>query len=515
VSQAGASGPPGEAHGATARSQHLRGSTALLLGRLGSLVITTTTQVVIVRALTKTEFGAFAFAIAIAAASRFLLSLGQGRTLSGSVSIFLERAEYGRLLGSVVLVCGTVLVTTAVLFGALVVFRGVLVEPLVHGPEAVRVLFVLVLLAPLEALDQVFVSLFAVLTRPRAILLRKYVVTPSLRLVVVLVLVGTDASVTFLAVGYVATHVLGICLYAWMLVPVLRERDLLHRLRLRDVEWPFRQALGFALPTLSSDLTTIAMTAGSVVLLSRSFGPDEVAEYRAVLPAAMLNRVVYTTFQTLYLPMVSRSYARGDHQGIRDDYWRTAVFLAVMTFPVVAMTCAFAPSTTVFLFDTRYASSSGVLAVLSLGYYLNSALGFNMITLQLYGRLRFLLLVNLGTALLNIACSVALIPRHGALGAALSGCITLAAQNVACQVGLRRVLGVALVSRTSLPAYASIAVGAAALSAAHVLWSPGILTALALTGVAFLVLLAVNRHRLQLSSYFPEVRRLPLVGRHV
>ncbi len=507
--------PAAADHGALARSQHLRGSTVLLAGRVGSLVFTTATQVIIVRALTKSEFGAFAFALAIAAASRFLLSLGQGRTLSASLAIYLEEADYGRLLGSIVLVLGTVLFMGALLLGALVAFRGVLVDPFVRGPEAARVLLIVVLLAPLEALDQVFVSLFAVFTRPRAIFFRKYIVTPGLRLVVVLVLVATNASVTFLAVGYVATHVLGMFLYAAMLVSVLREQDLVRHLHLRDIRWPFRQVLTFALPMLSSDLLTISMNAGSVLLLSHRFGPVEVAEYRAVFPAAMLNRSIYTTFLTLYLPMVSRLLARGEHHKIREDYWRTAVFLAVFTFPIFALTGPFAEATIVALFNTRYSSSAGVLALLSVGYYLNSASGFNMVTLQLYGRVHFLLLVNLGAALLNIALSVALIPLYGVLGAAVSSCVTLVLQNLACQAGLRGALETAFISPGSLPAYASIAGAILTLWAVQLLWSPGIFIAVALTSAVSLSLVAVNRRLLQLSSYFPEVRKLPVVGRHL
>jgi O-antigen/teichoic acid export membrane protein len=499
----------------TARSRHLRGSSLLLVGRVGSMVFTTATQVVVVRALTKDDFGAFAFALAIASASRFVLSLGQGKTLSRFLAVYLEDRDFGRLLGSIVIAVGTVLVTGALLVGAVALLPGVLVEPFVQGDEAARVLLILVLLAPLEALDQVFVSLFAVFTKPRAIFFRKYLLTPGLRLVVVLVLAATGASVTFLALGYVAVQVLGMVLYVILLRSVLREQDLLRHLRLRGLRWPFRNVLTFALPMLSTDLVFLSMNTGSVLLLSHEFGAVAVAEYRAVFPAATLNKIVYTTFLTLYLPMVSRLFARQDHEGIRADYWRTAVFLAVFSFPVFAMTGPFAEATTVTLFDTRYASSATVLALLSVGYYLNSALGFNMVTLQAYGKVRLLFLVNIGAALLNLALSIALIPDFGAVGVAVANAVTLTLQNVAYQLGLRRTARTGFINRGSLPAYASIAVAAGLLWGVQVLWSPGLVVSLVLTALTSLALLAVNRRSLQLSEYFPEVRRLPLVGRYL
>lgn len=499
----------------SARSRHLRGSSLLLVGRVGSMVFTTATQVVVVRALTKDDFGAFAFALAIASASRFVLSLGQGKTLSRFLAVYLEERDLGRLFGSIVIAVGTVLVTGALLIGSMAALPSVFVEPFVGGDEAARVLLILVLLAPLEALDQVFVSLFAVFTKPRAIFFRKYLLTPGLRLVVVLVLAVTGASVTFLAVGYVAVQVLGMVLYVVLLRSVLREQDLLRGLSVRQLKWPFRNVLTFALPMLSTDLVFLSMNTGSVLLLSHEFGTVAVAEYRAVFPAATLNKIVYTTFLTLYLPMVSRLFARRDHEGIRDDYWRTAVFLAVFSFPIFAMTGPFASATTVTLFDTRYASSASVLALLSVGYYLNSALGFNMVTLQAYGKVRFLFLVNIAAAVLNLVLSVLLIPDFGAVGVAVANAVTLTLQNVAYQLGLRRTVRTAFISRASLPAYVSIAVATGLLWGVDALWSPGLVPAVILVGLASLALVAYNRRSLQLSEYFPEVRRLPVVGRYL
>ena len=49
--------------------------------------------------------------------------------------------------------------------------------------------------------------------------------------------------------------------------------------------------------------------------------------------------------------------------------------MAVFSFPVFAMTCMSSHAVTVALFGERYASSAPILALLSLGYYFNAALG--------------------------------------------------------------------------------------------------------------------------------------------
>ena len=215
----------------TMERRHVRGSVLLLIGRLCSLVFTVLTQIIIVRALSKADFGVFAYAFALAASFRVLLSLGQGRLLSRFMTTYEEKHDYGRMFGSMLLAVGTIVVTSTLLVVSLAFFHGPLLGRSFDDPRAVDVLLILVFLAPLEALDQVFVSLFAVFSEASAIFFRKYVVTPALRLVVVAFIAFTHGSVYLLALGYVLTSVLGNLIYLVLLLRVLRERDLSRHLR--------------------------------------------------------------------------------------------------------------------------------------------------------------------------------------------------------------------------------------------------------------------------------------------
>ncbi|MFN8476214.1 MAG: hypothetical protein U0074_00090 [Kouleothrix sp.] len=67
---------------------------------------------------------------------------------------------------------------------------------------------------------------------------------------------------------------------------------------------------------------------------------------------------------------------------------QTAVWTSVLSFPIFALTFSMANPLTVILYGQKYASSAVLLALLSFGYYFNAALGFNGLTLKVYGRLR-------------------------------------------------------------------------------------------------------------------------------
>lgn len=493
--------------------RHVRGSSLLLVGRMTSLLFTVATQVVMVRALTKSDFGAFAYALTLAAAGRTLLSLGQGRLLSRFMSMYEEQRDYNRMFGSMFLAIGTIVLTSTGLVLLLYGFQDQLVGSAVQDPQAIDVLLVLVFLAPLEALDQVFASIFAVFSKPRAIFFRKYVFTPGLRLAVVLGLALSGASVTFLAVGYVATGVIGILVYTALLGKVLRQRQLLQHLDLRRIITPYRAVFAFSFPLLTGELVYLSMNAGSVMQLGYFGSSADVASYRAVFPAARLNQVVFGVFVTMFLPMAARLFARADHAGMRRSYWQTAVFLAVFTFPVFALTGPFAPATTSTLFGARYADSASVLALLSIGYYVNVMLGFNAYTLQVYGRIRYLVGVNVVVAGLNVALGFALVPHLAALGVAVANCVTLVVQNLLNQVALRKTLRTGFIDRSFLRCYAVIAVCTAVLWLLQAAVDPGIVVSVLLAAAGSFVVLWLNKRTLNLPETFPELMRLPFARR--
>lgn len=213
--------------------------------------------------------------------------------------------------------------------------------------------------------------------------------------------------------------------------------------------------------------------------------------------------------------MTARLFARGDHQGVRETYWHSSMFLAVSTFPVFIMTTVFAPVTTVTLFGDRYSAAGTVLMALSTGYYFSVVLGFNAFVLQVYGRLRFLVLSNIVVAVVNLALAFVLIPIYGAVGAAVANGATMIGQNILNQMVLNRVMKAT--GRDSGYFRPALAIGAAtaALSAVEFFVHPGVLVAITATSLTSLGLLWLTHDSLHLAGTFPELTRIPVPRRLV
>src|SRR5439155_15086346 len=103
--------------------QQIRGSSVLLVGRVLAMLLSGLTQVVIVRHLSKLDYGAFAYALSIAMFAHRLVSVGHGLCTTRFLSIYDERREYDKVFGTIAMVLGTVTAAGLVLLGALAVFR--------------------------------------------------------------------------------------------------------------------------------------------------------------------------------------------------------------------------------------------------------------------------------------------------------------------------------------------------------------------------------------------------------
>jgi O-antigen/teichoic acid export membrane protein len=491
---------------------HIRGSSLLLVGRIIAMGINFGVQVLTVRYLSKGDYGALAYALSVVSMAAIIALFGLDKAIVRFIPIYHERKDYQKMFGTVFMTIGAIigigigLVTLA--FG----LRGFLTNSIVNDPLSVSLLLILIAMAPMDALDSVFQGLLAVFAKPRAIFFRRHILGPGLKLAVVLLVIAARSNVSFIAAGYLVGGLLGIIVYIMMLARVLREAGLVRYLNLREMKLPVREIFSFSVPLLSSDVVAVVRTTMVVVLLEYFRSTTSVAEFRAVVPVAGLNLLVLQSFKFLYTPLAARMFAREDREGINKLYWQTAVWIALISFPIFVLSFSLARPLTILLFGDRYADSGLLLALLAFGNYFNAALGFNTYTLRVYGRVGYIVLADVLTTLASLGLSVILIPRYGALGAAISASGTLVIYNLLNHAGLLLRTGIDLFQWRYLRVYISIAVSALALFFVQEVLAPHFIVSILLAGAVSIGLVRFNRRVLDIIGMFPELGKLPLVG---
>ncbi|MGH2795592.1 MAG: MATE family efflux transporter, partial [Actinomycetota bacterium] len=377
--------------------------------------------------------------------------------------------------------------------------------------QAVALLTIMIVLAPVQALDNVIAGVFAVFSKPTAIFFRKYVLEPALKLGAVAALVWSQSTPSALAAGYVIAGVVGMLLYVVVLLRMLKRTGTMRRFRRSRMEVPVREVLSFTVPLLTSDLLYSVMTTSDAFLLARWGGAEDVADFRVVQPAARLNQLVLTSFALLFTTVAARLFARRNKRELGHLYWQTAVWMAVLAFPMFAVTFALARPITETMYGARYADSAVLMTLLSFGYYFNVVLGFNGLVLKVVGKLRAVVAINALALIVNLVLNIFLIRAFGALGAAIGTAATLVIHNLLKQGALRLATGVSLFERSHRRLYTTIVLTAAALLVLDVVARPPLIVGLAFAGIGSLIVLAVGRRSLRVDDTFPELMRYRLV----
>ena len=383
-------------------TSQVRGSSMLLVGRLVNVVLSLGIQVLLVRTLTEREFGAFGYALAVATMMVLVVSLGTLKGIPRFLAVYDEQGDDRRFAGALIFQVGLVLGLATSVFIVLLSLRSLIEGRLIDDSLTFTLTAILFFTAPQEALDRVMEAIAAVAGKTRTIFFRKYLLEPSLRLAVIVALILTGASVQFLAIGYVAAGILGSMVYFVFIVRHLRERRIDRHFRAGEFDVPGKAMLKFSLPLLSHDVVFAGVGALSVILIGSSFGPEGVADFRAVFPIARMNSIISWTFAVLYVPLASRFFARSDVPGMARAYWRSAAWLTVLTLPLFLLTGVFAGTLTETMLGSEYADTAPILTVLAVAYYFHASLGFNTYTLQTFGHLRLTVAIDLASLVLFV-----------------------------------------------------------------------------------------------------------------
>lgn len=491
--------------------KHLRGSTLLLSGRVISMVVNFAGQVLIVRYLSKSDYGAFAYVMSLVSLGSSFIVFGMDKTITRFAPIYKEKGEYHNLFGSIIIMASTILSLGFFLVLLVFSFRGWIAESYVKDQQEINLLLLLIVLAPIQALDSFLVGMLAVFAKPSAIFFRRYILGPGLKILVVLSIILLNSNVYFLSAGYLVASALGVIIFSGVLIQSLRNQELWKHFNIQKIKFPIKEVFGFSIPLLTTNFVYILRSQLVIVMLQYFHGTLDVASFRAVQPTADLNTVVIQSFAFLFMPSIARMFVKEDHAGIDNLYWQSAVWIAVISFPIFLVTFSLAQPLTLLFFGERYAQSGSIMALLAFGYYFNAALGFNADTLRVHGKLRYTVTIDFLAMLVSVGLSLMLIPHYGAMGAAIGTCLTLVVYNLLNHVGLKFATKINLFNWHYLRVYVSIGLGTLALAVFQSLVSPPIFIGLVLAGLISLIVLWINRYVLNIEQTFPELLRFKLV----
>ncbi|HET9516221.1 MAG TPA: polysaccharide biosynthesis C-terminal domain-containing protein, partial [Actinoplanes sp.] len=215
-------------------------------------------------------------------------------------------------------------------------------------------------------------------------------------------------------------------------------------------------------------------------------GQREAGVFAAVGRYALAGLLVMQGLRVAVAPQLSRLLGQNRRAAAAAVYRRTTLWIVLLSWPAFLLLAAFAPAF-LQLFGPQFAAGATPMAVLAAAMAVNVGVGLVQTVLLMSGNSRGHLRATVLGLTLNVTAGFLLIPRHGALGAAVAWSMGIVAENVIAAVLARRALGQPLFTRGPVLAAAAVAGGTGTAAAVAVLVAgrglPGLGVALGLLGV--------------------------------
>lgn len=485
----------------------------MLAGRFCSVGINFLVQVLIVRAIAKSEYGAFAYAMSVMGIGSSLAVMGLGKSLERFAPMYQEQRDYRRAVGTILLITAAVVLSGIGVMCLVWALDYWDVPVLSRNSVAAQLTVIIAILIPFEGVNHILEKMFAVFARPRALFVRRYIVGPGLKITAVIFVLVSQSSVYALAYSYVCMAIVETLYSVVVLYGVFRETGLLPFFRWSETKWNAREIFAYSAPLALSDLMPAIRAALVTMVVEFFHGALAVAAFRAVLPVARLNHVALESFRLLFTPTIARLHAQGDRGAIEHAYWLSSSWIAVVTFPLFAF-CVIAPDyLSTWLFGAEYSSSAQILAVLAIGFYVSAVLGFARQVLPIFGWVGKIFWNDLFTALLSVGLTLALVPRWGEMGGAIAASAALIVGVVMQQISLSRLGLIRGIDRQSMVLFAVIVAGTLVPVMIRLQFAPGLPGVLGMIIGASLAVVLTSYSLLDIQATFPEIQKLMFLVR--
>jgi O-antigen/teichoic acid export membrane protein len=207
----------------------------------------------------------------------------------------------------------------------------------------------------------------------------------------------------------------------------------------------------FAAPRAVASTVQMALQRVDVLLVAALAGLAPAALYAVAGKFVVVGQMVNQGLSQSVQPRLAERLAVGDRAGANALYRQATAWLVLATWPLYLLAIAYAP-VYLGLFGAQYRGGAVIVAVLGGAMLVASACGMVDMVLAMGGR-TWWNLANVALALVvMLGVDAALIPRHGALGAAIGLAVAVLANNLVPLAQVRRSLGLHPFGRATLSA---------------------------------------------------------------
>ncbi|GBE17274.1 polysaccharide biosynthesis protein [bacterium BMS3Abin15] len=222
--------------------------------------------------------------------------------------------------------------------------------------------------------------------------------------------------------------------------------NLLHlKLKIRfkksqELTFAYRDWLFFSLPLFFSSMFAFVINWTDNIVIGKIMDSSSLGIYSTSFYLASFLIFFQTSFFAIFVPVVSRLYAKKDDAELANVYKKAQNWVFGLALPFALLFIFFAKNILINLYGVSFSEGAIPLIILSLGLLFNVYTGLNPALLRIVKKTNFIFKTKIIAAGLNVILSIVLVKSLGIVGAAISTSVVISLEQLIYMLKVRSYL---------------------------------------------------------------------------
>lgn len=209
------------------------------------------------------------------------------------------------------------------------------------------------------------------------------------------------------------------------------------------------QLLRYSLPVFLSGFSYMALNQVDRLVLGAFRPSSAVGIYNASSVLSQQGVIFFAALVTIFNPVASDLYSRGATERLQTVYQTVSRWVLILSIPVTVLGSLFAAEL-LLLFETQFVEGVPILVLLFAAQLLYVGVGPAGEVLQMSGFQDIVLLDTVTMLGANVVLNLLLVPRYGAIGAAVATAVSISGVQLAELYQTKRYVGIQPLGRRYL-----------------------------------------------------------------
>ncbi|MDA2935708.1 flippase [Patescibacteria group bacterium AH-259-L05] len=394
----------------------VKGAGIILIGTIVGILFNYTFKIVMGRYYGPSAYGMFSLgtAVLITCASISLLGLDIG--IARFIPLFRAKKNYEKLKGGLIF-GAKIIIITSIIFASLIYINATWISThIFKNQNLISIIKIFAITIPILSVFNYILGIFRGMKSMKNIIIHDNILNLLLRLMILLGLIIFGFSIYYTPYSYL----IPLIFVTVLAILVIRKSKLYSSIKKVRAKSASGEMVSFSLPLAGSLIVDIFRQRADILLIGFFLSTQEVGFYSAALPIAILLPSFLYATNRIIMPVATDLHGKNKLKEIELIYKNIARWATTITLPLFFFFFFFPELILRTLFGAQFLPAALPLMILSVGMFINVLSGSVGELLNVFGKTKFILVISIIGALLNISLMLLLIPRLGITGAALS-----------------------------------------------------------------------------------------------